>query len=82
MKTVLYFIVIISALCVGLLVKAQTAAPSTQPAPINKMCAIETKNAIDPTVTVMYKGKVIGFCCKDCIPEFQKDPEKYMKDLK
>ena len=38
---------------------------------------------MDDTVpTVIYKGKVIGFCCEDCIPKFKKNPEAYMKDLK
>ena len=37
---------------------------------------------IDPKVTTVYKGKVIGFCCEDCIEKFNKDPEKYMKTLK
>jgi YHS domain-containing protein len=55
-------------------------APSTQPA--NKMCAVMTDDAIDPTVTYVYKGQTIGFCCKDCIPEFKKDPEKYVKNMK
>ena len=61
-----------------------TTKPSTQPAaPINKFCAVETENPVDPTVpTVTYKGKVIGFCCEDCAPKFLKDPEFYMKTLK
>jgi hypothetical protein len=33
-----------------------------------------------PIVTV-YKGQEIKFCCKDCPPDFKKDPEKYMKKL-
>ncbi|MDB5300912.1 MAG: hypothetical protein JWO87_2575 [Phycisphaerales bacterium] len=63
--------------------KPETPA-ATQPAkPINKFCAIDRENPVDPTVaTVTYKDKVIGFCCEDCIPTFKKNPEKYMKDLK
>jgi len=57
-----------------------STAPSTQP--VNKMCAVEKDDKADPTVTVVYKGKVIAFCCEDCKPKFEKDPEKYMKDLK
>ena len=38
--------------------------------------------AAAPDTTIVYDGKVIGFCCSDCPPEFNKDPEKYMKDLK
>ncbi len=58
--------------------------PSTQPAKaINEFCAVDKDNPVDPTVpTVTYDGKVIGFCCEDCIPKFKKDPKAYMKDLK
>lgn len=59
----------------------QAVQASAQAKPINKLCPIE-HDAIDPTVTYVYNGKVIGFCCADCIPKFKKDPEKYMKDLK
>ena len=63
-----------------------TTAPTTQASasaqPINKFCAVEKDHAVDPTVTYLYQGKVIGFCCDDCVPQFKKDPEKYMKDLK
>jgi YHS domain-containing protein len=60
------------------------AAAATQPdaKPVNKFCAVDRDNEVDPKVTTVYKGKVIGFCCRDCIKDFQKDPEKYMKDLK
>jgi YHS domain-containing protein len=63
---------------------ATALAPSTQEAdkPVNKNCPIETDNAIDPKVTIKYKGKTIGFCCADCIKEFQKDPEKYLAKMK
>jgi YHS domain-containing protein len=56
------------------------AGPATQP--VNKMCAVESEHPIDVKHTYEYKGKLIGFCCGDCIPEFKKDPEKYMKNLK
>jgi YHS domain-containing protein len=63
------------------------SAPSTHPAApngaINEFCAVEQDNKIDPTgVTYLYKGQTIGFCCPDCIDEFKKNPEKYMKTLK
>ena len=61
-----------------------TTKPATQPAKaINEFCAVDKDNPVDPTVpTLIYKGKVIGFCCEDCAPKFKKDPEYYMKDLK
>lgn len=63
-----------------------TTAPATQASsaqqPINKYCAVNRDEEVDPSVTYLYQGKVIGFCCDDCIPKFKKDPAKYMKDLK
>ena len=32
--------------------------------------------------THVYEGTVIKFCCKPCLPRFEKDPEKYLTDLK
>src|SRR5688572_10856585 len=43
---------------------------------------VHHREKIDPKVTYVYEGKTLGFCCDDCIPEFKKDPEKYMKELK
>lgn len=61
-----------------------TTEPTTQPmaGPINKFCAVEHVNPVDPKVTVTYKGQVIGFCCSDCVAAFNADPEKYMASMK
>ena len=61
---------------------APTTRPTASAKPINKYCAVDRDDAVDPTVTYLYQGKVIGFCCEDCIPKFKADPEKYMKGLK
>ncbi len=58
--------------------KSPATAPSTQP--VNKMCPIMNE-PVNPKVTVTYNGKVYAFCCKECIAEFNKNPEKY-KDAK
>jgi len=58
--------------------------PSTQPAdptPVNTKCPV-TGEDIDPKFTTVYDGKVIGFCCEDCIKAFKKNPEKYVDKLK
>lgn len=63
--------------------QAPATQPTTKPTAINKQCPVNPDHAVDPKApTVTYKGKVIGFCCEDCIEDFNKDPEKYMKDLK
>lgn len=60
---------------------APTTAPSSDK-PINTHCPVNRDEEIDPAVTTTYEGKTIAFCCKSCLPKFQKDPAKYMKDLK
>ena len=79
-----------SMLALGLLVALGVAGlgfadtATTQPAsPVNKYCAVEgAPHEIDPSVTTMYNGKTYGFCCKDCVVEFKKDPEKYAAKAK
>ena len=62
--------------------KPAASKPATQAAIVNKKCPI-TGEDIDPKgKTVTYQGKRVGFCCDDCIEKFEKNPEKYMKDLK
>ena len=31
---------------------------------------------------IVHDGQQIKFCCKNCVPEFAKDPEKYLSKLK
>lgn len=47
----------------------------------NAYCPVMGDEVDAEVKTVEYKGKVIGFCCKSCIKKFQKDPEKYLKNL-
>ena len=37
--------------------------------------------AINKDIFTEYKGKKVYFCCPDCQPEFDKDPEKYIAKL-
>jgi YHS domain-containing protein len=45
------------------------------------MCPIMDNNPINKDIFVEYKGKKVYFCCNACVAEFNKDPEKYAKDL-
>lgn len=55
-----------------------------QPAgkPVNTLCVVHPEDAVDPTVTAEYEGKLIGFCCVDCRDKFDLDPERYAARLK
>lgn len=46
----------------------------------NKICPV-TGDKVDGKTTYEYQGKVYNFCCPACIPEFKKDPEKYIKKV-
>src|SRR3954452_6168076 len=61
-----------------------TTNPATRPPgkAVNAFCPVETADEVDPRVTIIYEGKVIGFCCTDCLRDFQKDPKKYMREQK
>ncbi|MHB8905368.1 MAG: YHS domain-containing protein [Melioribacteraceae bacterium] len=47
----------------------------------NKVCPVSGEEVDQETPTVEYKGKVIGFCCSSCVSKFNKEPEKYLKNL-
>jgi len=47
----------------------------------NKVCPITGEDVDSDTETVVFHGKTIGFCCSGCIKKFNKDPEKFMKNL-
>ena len=47
----------------------------------NKVCPV-MGNKVDPDgPTVEYNGKLYGFCCPGCDAKFEKNPEKYSKNL-
>src|SRR2546423_1712879 len=61
--------------------KTDTKAVEKGPA-INKFCAVEGgDHTVDADVYTIYKGQKIGFCCKDCVKDFESDPETYVKKL-
>jgi len=47
----------------------------------NKICPV-SKQPVDEMgepVQYEYKGKIYNFCCKMCLKDFKKDPEKFSK---
>ena len=59
------------------------APPATgaAPAPVNATCPV-TGKPVDPAYQVVFRGKVIGFCCPNCPAAFWADPEKFTSKLK
>jgi YHS domain-containing protein len=74
MKT-LILAMLIAILAVGYVLAEETVTPKPQ-----TTCPV-MGGKIDKTVFADHGGKMVYFCCKGCIPEFQKDPAKYIKKL-
>jgi hypothetical protein len=45
---------------------------------VNKMCAVMTQDPVNPALeTAEWKGQKVGFCCKGCVPRWNKmSPEQ------
>lgn len=58
------------------------AKVANKPYPL-KTCIVtgEDLAAMGEELSIVHEGRVIKFCCKECIPKFQKDPTKYLKKL-
>jgi YHS domain-containing protein len=52
----------------------------TSSKPFNTVCPV-TGEDLDDSITYVYKEKTYSLCCKRCLAKFQKDPEKYIKNL-
>jgi len=49
--------------------------------PINKICPVKDEIVNDNAPAVIYKNKIIGFCCPGCDDVFLKNPEIYEAKL-
>jgi YHS domain-containing protein len=66
----------------------QTNAPAgnadakVKPYPL-KTCVVsgDKIGEMGKPVMLIYKGQEMKFCCKDCVKDFNKDPDKYIKKL-
>lgn len=57
---------------------ATGAAPSAEQIlkPVNTTCPV-AGTPIDAEFAIVYKGRVIAFCCRHCVGKFLEDPAKY-----
>jgi len=65
----------IAVLMVGYVLAEEKATPKPQ-----TTCPV-MGGKIDKNIFADHEGKRVYFCCKGCIPEFQKDPAKYIEKL-
>ena len=56
---------------------------STGDYPIDTCVVSDEKlGSMGEPVEVVHEGTTVKFCCDSCIPEFEKDPAKYIAKLK
>jgi len=82
MKSHVLLALAFTALVVCPIARAAEATPSI-PYPLTS-CIVSGDKLGDMGKPVMvdYKGQQVGFCCKSCIDDFEKDPSKYLAKLK
>ena len=58
-------------------------APATKPY-LLETCLVsgEKLGTMGKPLEIVHKGQQIKFCCKSCLPKFEKDPAKYLSQLK
>jgi len=47
----------------------------------NEVCPVRGNKVQENSITVEFNDKEYGFCCPGCDSKFEKDPEKYSKNL-
>ena len=45
---------------------------------IQTQCPVMTTRKIIPVSSIVYRGKKVYFCCDECKPAFEKNPQKYL----
>jgi len=60
----------------------QPPAAKGDPYPLDTCAVAGTKlGSMGEPVIYNHQGREVRFCCKGCIPAFEKDPEKYLKPV-
>lgn len=49
---------------------------------VNRKCPLKTDSRVDPQQTVVYNGKIVGFCCSECVDKWKKNPAAYAAAVK
>lgn len=60
--------------------KIDEAAKKVKPYP-KDTCLVSGEKLGADSGAIVYKGQEVKFCCKDCVKEFRKNPEKHAKNL-
>lgn len=81
-KHTLFFGITLFAIALALPAK-DAKQKAAKPYPL-KVCIVagHKLGKMGKPVVMVHKGQEVKFCCKGCVPKFQKDPEKFLVNLK
>jgi YHS domain-containing protein len=73
---------ILSLLTLASVATMSGAVDAAKPYPL-KTCVVsgEELGTMGKPYVLNHEGREVQFCCKSCLPKFQKDPAKYLKKL-
>jgi hypothetical protein len=87
MKTILIPLTVIAIASVSCNKQEDSTAVSavesgTKPYPLDT-CLVsgEKLGSMGEPVVIIHEGREIKFCCDTCVPDFKKNPEKYLPKL-
>ena len=80
MKTLFTTLLIALAFTTGSVLRAADAAPKPFP-PSLKTCVVSDEKLGEhgKPYVFTHEGQEVKLCCKDCLKDFNKEPDKYMK---
>jgi hypothetical protein len=58
----------------------EPAPGAAAPPPVNASCPVSGK-PVDPAYSIVFEGRVVGFCCSGCPPKFWASPADYRAKL-
>ncbi len=47
----------------------------------NQMCPVMPDETAEDSWTTVYRGRLVRFCCNNCIDRFRRNPEKFLSEL-
>lgn len=86
MKTIIATLASIALFSISCTKQDETASAESQasliPYPL-EVCIVsgEELGSMGEPVVIVHEGREIKFCCDSCLPEFQKDPAKFLAKL-
>lgn len=51
------------------------------PAAPNELCPVTPEEWAEPTISAIYQGAEVFFCCKRCRKQFLEEPDRYLENL-